>query len=107
MKVFLVVGTLFPFDRLVKEIDEWVANKPEIQVTGQIGSGKYQPTHIEWLLTFAGIAMFCFLFYLFSKFIPILPVVHVKEGRNYADLRRMVENKILKRKIKELKMKDK
>jgi molybdopterin-containing oxidoreductase family membrane subunit len=63
----------------------------------------YQPTLVEWLLTFAGVAMFCFLFYLFSKFIPILPVVNVKEGRNYADLRKMVENRIINRKVKELK----
>ena len=67
----------------------------------------YTPTHIEWLLTFAGIAMFCLLFYLFSKFIPILPVVKVKEGKNYADLRRMVEKRIIKRKVKELKMREK
>jgi Ni/Fe-hydrogenase subunit HybB-like protein len=66
----------------------------------------YQPTHIEWLLTFAGIAMFCLLFYLFSKFIPILPVMHVKEGKNYADLREMVKKKSLKRKVEELKKKE-
>ncbi len=66
----------------------------------------YQPTLVEWLLTFAGIAMFCFLFYLFAKFIPIVPVVKVKEGRNYADLRKMVQNRIIKRKIKELKLKE-
>jgi len=43
MKVFLVVGTLFPFDRLVKEIDQWVNTKTDIQVTGQIGNGQYIP----------------------------------------------------------------
>ena len=66
----------------------------------------YQPTLIEWLLTFAGVAMFCILFYLFSKLIPIIPIVKVKEGKNYADLRKQVENRIIKRKVKEFKMKE-
>ena len=66
----------------------------------------YQPTLVEWLLTFAGVAMFCFLFYLFSKFIPVLPIVNVKEGRNYADLRKTVKNRIDKKNLKELKIKE-
>jgi len=48
MKVFLVVGTLFPFDRLVKEIDQWVNTKTDIQVTGQIGNGQYIPKNFEY-----------------------------------------------------------
>jgi len=67
----------------------------------------YQPTTVEWLLTFAGIAMFCLLFFLFTKFTPIVPVVKVKEDKGYADLRIMVENRILKRKIKEFKKQQK
>jgi UDP-N-acetylglucosamine transferase subunit ALG13 len=47
MKIFLVVGTLFPFDRLVKEIDLWVADKPEHQVTAQIGNARYQPRNMK------------------------------------------------------------
>jgi len=65
----------------------------------------YQPTLVEWLLTFAGVAMFCLLFYLFSKFMPIVSVVHVKEDMNYADLREKVQDRILKRQVKELKKK--
>jgi molybdopterin-containing oxidoreductase family membrane subunit len=64
----------------------------------------YQPTTVEWLLTFAGMAMFCLLFYLFSKIMPIVPVAHVTESKNYADLRKIVEKRILKRKAKELKL---
>jgi molybdopterin-containing oxidoreductase family membrane subunit len=63
----------------------------------------YQPTLVEWLLTFAGVAMFCFLFYLFSKFMPIVSVVNVKEDLNYADLRKKVQSRILKKQIKEFK----
>lgn len=47
MKVFLVVGTMFPFDRLVKEIDQWAGTREDIQVTGQIGFGKYKPGNFE------------------------------------------------------------
>lgn len=47
MKVFLVVGTLFPFDRLVEEIDRWTENNKDISVIAQIGFGKYKPEHIE------------------------------------------------------------
>jgi len=60
----------------------------------------YQPTSIEWLLTFAGVALFCMLFFLFSKFIPILPVVKADEGTDYAQLRKTV----MKRKLKETKI---
>jgi len=63
----------------------------------------YSVTPVEWLLTFAGIAMFCFLFFVFSKFIPILPVVRPKEDKGYNELRKQVESRILKRKIKALK----
>ena len=66
----------------------------------------YTPTFIEWLLTFAGIAMFIMLFYLFSKFMPIISVVEAQEGNNYADLRKIVEKRILKRKVKEFKKRE-
>ena len=61
----------------------------------------YTPTIIEWLLTFAGVALFCFLFFLFSKFLPIVSIVKGEEGTNYAELRKKVMQRILKRKIKE------
>ena len=47
MKLFLVVGTLFPFDRLVEEIDRWAGSQKDIQVTGQIGFGKYKPLNLK------------------------------------------------------------
>jgi exopolysaccharide biosynthesis glucuronosyltransferase PssE len=47
--IFLSVGTQFPFDRLVKAVDEYAAQKacPE-QIFAQIGQGKYQPAHFQW-----------------------------------------------------------
>jgi Ni/Fe-hydrogenase subunit HybB-like protein len=66
----------------------------------------YKVTPIEWLLTFAGIAMFVLLFFLFSKFLPIVNVVKVTEDRSYGTLRQIVANRIIKRQIKEFKMKE-
>ena len=66
----------------------------------------YQPTIIEWLITIAGVALFCLLFFLFSKFVPIISIVKVDEGANYAQLRRTASERIIKRKMKETKMEE-
>ncbi|MFZ1677833.1 MAG: NrfD/PsrC family molybdoenzyme membrane anchor subunit [Saprospiraceae bacterium] len=66
----------------------------------------YRVTPIEWMLTFAGIAMFCLLFFLFSKFLPIVNVVKVTEDKSYGTLRQIVANRIMKRQIKAFKMKE-
>lgn len=39
----------------------------------------YSPTWIEWALTFAGVAVFCMLFMLASKFVPIISVSEMTE----------------------------
>ena len=61
----------------------------------------YTPTLIEWILTLAGVAMFCLLFFLFSKFVPLIPIVREDESKNYGQLRKMVIERNIKRKIKE------
>lgn len=48
MKIFLVVGTLFHFDRLVKEIDQWAGRNKEHSITAQIGNSKYKPENMEY-----------------------------------------------------------
>lgn len=46
--IFLTVGTLFPFDRLVKAVDDAVANgKITEKVFAQIGTGGKKPNNIE------------------------------------------------------------
>lgn len=45
--IFVTVGTQFPFDRLVRCVDEW-ADRHKIEVVAQIGDGKYQPIHARW-----------------------------------------------------------
>lgn len=46
--VFVSVGTMMPFDRLVLAMDEWAAANPATAVFMQIGRGKVQPRHAEF-----------------------------------------------------------
>jgi len=66
----------------------------------------YSPTWVEWTLTFAGIAMFILLFYLFSKFIPIIPMVRTGEEKDYSRLRNLVFERQMKKVIKSRKKND-
>ena len=34
----------------------------------------YSMTWVEWILTISGLAVFCLFFYLYSKFVPIIPL---------------------------------
>lgn len=45
--IFVTVGTQFPFDRLVRYVDEWLAHHPEAAVA-QIADGEYLPQHLRW-----------------------------------------------------------
>ena len=56
----------------------------------------YSPTWVEWGLTVAGVALFILLFYLFSKFIPIIPVVKTGEEKDYSRLRKHVFDRQVK-----------
>ncbi|MEI7423392.1 MAG: NrfD/PsrC family molybdoenzyme membrane anchor subunit [Prolixibacteraceae bacterium] len=40
----------------------------------------YSATWIEWVLTFGGVAMFCFLFTLAAKIVPIIPISEVADA---------------------------
>lgn len=49
--IFLTVGTIFPFDRLVRAVDNWVGAHSEFDVFGQIGNvgeGNYTPKNFAW-----------------------------------------------------------
>jgi molybdopterin-containing oxidoreductase family membrane subunit len=63
----------------------------------------YTPTWVEWAITLGGVAMFMLLFYLISKFIPIIPIMPSDEKKDYTRLRRKVKEKVLKQKMAELK----
>lgn len=45
--IFVAVGTQFPFDRLIENMDDW-ANDHEEKVLAQISEGEYLPEHIKW-----------------------------------------------------------
>ncbi|HZP44662.1 MAG TPA: glycosyltransferase [Candidatus Binataceae bacterium] len=47
--IIVTTGTMLPFDRLVRAMDEWVAHHPHEQAFAQIGNGAYEPRHMEWV----------------------------------------------------------
>jgi UDP-N-acetylglucosamine transferase subunit ALG13 len=48
MKIFVVVGTLLPFDRLIRAIDIWAFNKTDVIITGQVGKTNYLPQNMKY-----------------------------------------------------------
>lgn len=46
--IFASVGSMLPFDRLVKAVDEWAHDNPDRRVFIQIGAGTYLPKHAKW-----------------------------------------------------------
>ena len=48
MKVFVTVGSMLPFDRLVGAMDAWALAHPGVEVFAQIGDGGAQPAHMPW-----------------------------------------------------------
>lgn len=51
MKIFIVVGSMFPFDRLVTTIDNWAKDQKDIIILGQIGSSTYIPRNMIYFET--------------------------------------------------------
>lgn len=49
MKVFVIVGSQIPFDRLISAIEHWAGSHPEVEVFGQIGRSKLALTHIKFI----------------------------------------------------------
>lgn len=45
--IFVAVGTQFPFDRLIRCVDEW-ARDHNMPVHAQIADGEYTPEHASW-----------------------------------------------------------
>lgn len=46
--IFVTVGQMLGFDRLVASMDHWAAEHPNEEVFAQIGDGKYKPTCMRW-----------------------------------------------------------
>lgn len=47
--IFVTVGTQLPFERLIKAVDLWAENNPEIKVVAQIGQTVYRPKFMDTL----------------------------------------------------------
>jgi UDP-N-acetylglucosamine transferase subunit ALG13 len=45
--IFVAVGTQFPFDRLIRAVDEW-ATQHNVAGMAQIAGGEYLPQHLQW-----------------------------------------------------------
>lgn len=48
--IFVTIGSMFPFDRLVRAMDDWAQGwtGPE-EVLAQIGAGRHRPLHMRWV----------------------------------------------------------
>lgn len=46
--IFVTVGSMFGFDRLIKAMDFWAKKNSDISVFAQVGEGRYVPEHIRW-----------------------------------------------------------
>lgn len=47
--IFASVGSMLPFDRFVKGVDDWASANPGREVLIQIGDGAYEPRHAPWV----------------------------------------------------------
>jgi UDP-N-acetylglucosamine transferase subunit ALG13 len=47
MKIFAVVGSQIPFDRLISAIDNWAESRRDMEVFAQIGDSKLSPRHMQ------------------------------------------------------------
>ncbi|WP_310497428.1 glycosyltransferase [Sandarakinorhabdus sp.] len=47
--VFVSVGSMMPFDRLCRAMDDWAAANPDMPVEIQIGRGSYEPRHATFV----------------------------------------------------------
>ena len=45
--IFVAVGTQFPFDRLIRCVDQWAAEH-DIEAVAQIATGEYLPQHARY-----------------------------------------------------------
>ena len=47
--IFLTVGSMFPFDRMIRAVDEMVGDRRITEtVTAQIGDGRYEPKNFAF-----------------------------------------------------------
>ena len=47
--IFVTIGSMFPFDRLIRAMDAWAAANPGREMLAQIGDGSFAPAHLPWV----------------------------------------------------------
>lgn len=45
--IFVTIGSMFPFDRLIRGVDGWAEANPGSKLLAQIGAGDYVPAHMS------------------------------------------------------------
>ena len=46
--IFVTIGSMFPFDRLIRAMDAWAEANP-CEMLAQIGDGGFEPAHMPWV----------------------------------------------------------
>jgi len=46
--IFVTVGSMMAFDRLILSMDKWALEHADSDVLAQIGGGNYRPSHMRW-----------------------------------------------------------
>ena len=49
--IFVTIGSMFPFDRLIQAMDQWTAATGHGDVFAQTGNGAYVPQHMKHVRT--------------------------------------------------------
>lgn len=48
--IFVTIGSMFPFDRMIRAMDAWAAAEGAgEEILAQIGAGDYEPRHMTWV----------------------------------------------------------
>jgi UDP-N-acetylglucosamine transferase subunit ALG13 len=46
--IFVTIGQMLPFDRLIRAVDAWAGERRRGDVFAQIGDGRFEPRHMRW-----------------------------------------------------------
>lgn len=46
--IIVTAGTMLPFDRLIRAMDQWAEQHPAEETFAQIGNGSYKPQNMRW-----------------------------------------------------------
>lgn len=50
--IFVTIGSMFPFDRLIRAMDAYAAEQGGEKFVAQIGAGGFTPAHMDWVRSY-------------------------------------------------------